>query len=163
MVKSIRNLSPFISAIPETIEIKKDINLTYVKSFHSVYKVPKFLFVQNSRVISINWSPETLINAFNVTYLFLFLCKTVRILSALWEPSAQKMKFFIKDFFSKYDQIRRKLRIWSHLLKKSLMANVTFCAVSPPSAQRDFKLALTLTLNTSEIPFKQIIIMFLLL
>ena len=30
------------------------------------------------------------------------------------------MKFSIKDFFSKYDQIRRKLRIQSHLLKKSL-------------------------------------------
>ena len=29
------------------------------------------------------------------------------------------MKFFIKNFFSKCDQIRRKLR--SHLLKKSLM------------------------------------------
>ena len=32
--------------------------------------------------------------------------------------TAQKMKFSIKDFFSKYDQIRRKLWIWSHLLKK---------------------------------------------
>ena len=31
----------------------------------------------------------------------------------------QKMKFFIKDFF-------RKLRIWSHLLKKSLMQNFIF-------------------------------------
>ena len=31
------------------------------------------------------------------------------------------MKFSIKDFLSKCDQIRRKLRIWSHLLKKSLM------------------------------------------
>ena len=31
--------------------------------------------------------------------------------------TAQKMKFSIKDFFSKYDKIRRKLRIWSHLLK----------------------------------------------
>ena len=28
--------------------------------------------------------------------------------------AAQNMKFFIKDFFSKCDQIRRKLRIWSH-------------------------------------------------
>ena len=36
------------------------------------------------------------------------------------------MKFSIKDFFSKYDQIRRKLRIWSHLLKKSLMENFIF-------------------------------------
>ena len=44
--------------------------------------------------------------------------------------TAQKMKFSIKDFFSKCDQIRSFLRIWSHLLKKSLMANFIFCAVS---------------------------------
>ena len=44
--------------------------------------------------------------------------------------TAQKMKFFIKDFFSKFDQIRMKLRIWSHLLKKSLMENFIFCAVT---------------------------------
>ena len=43
--------------------------------------------------------------------------------------TAQKMKFSIKDFFSKCDQIRKKLRIWSHLLKKSLMENFIFCAV----------------------------------
>ena len=35
--------------------------------------------------------------------------------------TAQKMKFSIKDFCSKCDQIPRKLRISSHLLKKSLM------------------------------------------
>ena len=29
-----------------------------------------------------------------------------------------------------FDQIRRKLRIWSHLQKKSLMENFIFCAVS---------------------------------
>ena len=34
--------------------------------------------------------------------------------------------FSIKDFFGKCDQIRRKLRIWSHLLKKSLMENFIF-------------------------------------
>ena len=39
------------------------------------------------------------------------------------------MKFSIKDFFSKYDQIRRKLRIWSHLLKKSEIENFIFCTV----------------------------------
>ena len=43
--------------------------------------------------------------------------------------AAQKMKFPIKDFFSKCDQSRRKLRIWSHLLKKSLIENLFFCAV----------------------------------
>ena len=37
--------------------------------------------------------------------------------------TVQKMKLSIQDFFSKFDQIRRKLRIWSHLLKKSLMEN----------------------------------------
>ena len=44
------------------------------------------------------------------------------------------MKFSIKDFFSKCDQIRRKLRIWSHLLKKSLMENFIFCKVSVEKA-----------------------------
>ena len=39
------------------------------------------------------------------------------------------MKFFIKDFFSKFYQIRSFLRIWSYLLKKSLMENFDFCAV----------------------------------
>ena len=39
------------------------------------------------------------------------------------------MKFSIKDFFSKCDQIRSKMRIWSHLRKKSLMEKFIFCAV----------------------------------
>ena len=43
---------------------------------------------------------------------------------------AQIMTFSIRDFFSKCDQIRRKIRNWSHLLKKSLMENFIFCAVS---------------------------------
>ena len=40
-----------------------------------------------------------------------------------------KMKFIIKDFFSKCEEIRRKLRIWSHLLKTSLTENFIFCTV----------------------------------
>ena len=44
--------------------------------------------------------------------------------------NAQKKKFSIKDFFSKCDQIRRKLRIWSHLLWKSLMENFVSWAVT---------------------------------
>ena len=44
--------------------------------------------------------------------------------------TAQKMKFSSKDFFSKCDKIRRFLRIWSYLLKKSLMGNLIFCAVT---------------------------------
>ena len=49
--------------------------------------------------------------------------------------TSQKMKFSIKDFFSKCDQIRRKLRIWLHLLKKSLLENFFFCAVFPDISQ----------------------------
>ena len=39
------------------------------------------------------------------------------------------MKFFIKSFFSKCDQIRCFLRVWSHLLEEPLMENFIFCAV----------------------------------
>ena len=41
----------------------------------------------------------------------------------------QKLKFSIKDFFSKCDQIHSFLRVWSHLMKKSLMENFIFCTV----------------------------------
>ena len=43
------------------------------------------------------------------------------------------MKFSNKYFFRKCDQFRRKLRIWSHLLKKSLIENFIFCAVTIPT------------------------------
>ena len=39
------------------------------------------------------------------------------------------MKFSTTDFFSRYDEIRKKLQIWSHLLKKYLVENLIFCAV----------------------------------
>ena len=40
--------------------------------------------------------------------------------------TAQKMKFSIKDFFSKFDQIHSFLRIWLHLLKLYLMETSFF-------------------------------------
>ena len=43
--------------------------------------------------------------------------------------TAQKLKFSIKDLFSKCDQICRNLGIWSNLLKISLMENFIFYAV----------------------------------
>ena len=39
------------------------------------------------------------------------------------------MKFSIEDLFSKCTQIRRKLRICSHLLKKSFNGKLHFCAM----------------------------------
>ena len=65
------------------------------------------------------WLPSAVLKVINVaipllSYYPLFT-KVLRFL-------AQKLKFPIKDFFS-------FLRIWSHLLKKSLMENFIFCAV----------------------------------
>ena len=55
-----------------------------------------------------------------------------------FSDNTQKMKFFIKDFFSKFDKIRRKQRIWPHLLKKSLMENFIFCAMRKGLSGRYF-------------------------
>ena len=46
------------------------------------------------------------------------------------DHTAQKIKNSIKDCYSECDQIRSLLRIWSHLLKKSVMENFIFCVVS---------------------------------
>ena len=61
--------------------------------------------------------------------------------------TAQKMKFFIKDLLSKYYQIRKKLRIWSHLLKKSLMENFIFCAVKKQRVASSLELSLEKSLD----------------
>ena len=44
--------------------------------------------------------------------------------------TAQKLKFCIKDFFDKCEQIRNFLRIWSYLQKKYLMENFIFSAMT---------------------------------
>ena len=43
--------------------------------------------------------------------------------------TVRKMKFSMKDFFSKCSQIHRKLWIWSNLLKEFLMGNFISCSV----------------------------------
>ena len=53
----------------------------------------------------------------------------VRVTISGYAKLHKETKFSIKDFFSKCDQIRSFLRIWSHLLKKSLMENFIFCVV----------------------------------
>ena len=53
--------------------------------------------------------------------------------------TAQRIKFSIKDFFSKSNQIRKELQIWSHLLKKLLMENIIFCAVTVPDVAKVFQ------------------------
>ena len=53
----------------------------------------------------------------------------IQFIPCLLNVATQKMKVAIKDFFSKCDHICSFLRIWSHLLKKSFMENLIFCAV----------------------------------
>ena len=72
--------------------------------------------------------PKTLCSKFCYT-----CCKSVEKFARKY--TAQKMKFSIKDLFSKCDQIRSYLRIWSHLLKKSSMENFIFlCSDSSSEA-----------------------------
>ena len=51
------------------------------------------------------------------------------------------MKVFIKNFFSKCDQLCRNLWIWSHLLKKSWMEKFFFfCSVEQISGKESHKI-----------------------
>ena len=61
-------------------------------------------------------------NMYNMYHTFMY--------DTIYRYTTQKKKFYIKYLFSKCDQIRRKLWIWSHLLNKSLMENFIFRAVS---------------------------------
>ena len=70
---------------------------------------------------------------------YLFFSDTSKNLGSkvIWNPSSDLketvgllyMRFSMKGFISKCDYIRSFLRIWSHLLKKSLMENWMFLAV----------------------------------
>ena len=59
-------------------------------------------------------------------------CCSVILLTDFSALTIQKTKFSIKHFVSKCDQIGIFLRIWSHLLKISLMENFIFCVLSHP-------------------------------
>ena len=63
--------------------------------------------------------------------LFYFLCFASKKIVVFRYCTAQKMKFSIKDFFSKCDQIAVSCGFWSHLLKKSLMENFIFSSMLP--------------------------------
>ena len=61
---------------------------------------------------------------------FIFLCSIIKMSKFLMKNGTARK---IRIFFGKCDQIRRKFRIWSHLLKKSLMENFIFlqCEFEP--------------------------------
>ena len=78
-------------------------------------------------IINSGWSHSNGVMRYLFLVLLLFVWST-NLLEVL--ITAQKANFSIKDYFSKCDQIRRKLRIWSHLPTKSLMKNFIFSAVT---------------------------------
>ena len=82
--------------------------------FFEFLKQVELTFTGESTNVSKNW--------LEIELLIVILKFSIRINTA-------QMKFSIKDFFSKCDQTRRKMRIWSHLLKKSLTENFIFWAV----------------------------------
>ena len=82
-----------------------------------------WIFLKKSTV---NDSGVFIVNFDHISHPFLpFLLLTLN----KWMSLQKKKKFSIKDFFGKCDQIRSFLRIWLHLLKKSLMKIFIFCAV----------------------------------
>ena len=66
-------------------------------------------------------------NYISKTEEFLGLYRTMGFINTRGDTALHK--FLVEDFFSKCDQICSFLRIWSHLLKKSLVENFNFCAV----------------------------------
>ena len=56
-------------------------------------------------------------------------CRTGFHFTTMLFSPRKKIKFSITDFFSKCDQICRKLWIWLHLTKKPVMENLIFCTV----------------------------------
>ena len=66
--------------------------------------------------------------------------------------ASQKMKFSVKDFFSKCDQICSFLRVWSDLLKKSLEENIFFYAVNPQTASKTHWSVLKTFVNGTKVP-----------
>ena len=103
-------LSPFCFLAVQTNELLPLKTKTHLAAQpKQVIKELSMLLIYSFRTIA-----TSLINIFNI-YHFMYHCK--------------KMKFSIKHFFSKCDQIRSFLRIWSHLMKKSLLENFIFCAM----------------------------------
>ena len=79
-----------------------------------------------SKVIDGSWSWPAGKSGFCNHVMALLLGLAEYSLSQFKSALDKKMKFSIRDFFSKCDQIHRKLRIWSHLQKTSLMENFIF-------------------------------------
>ena len=74
--------------------------------------------------VGINWNGGCFLYSSRKLFFQIFYLDFI-----LFSHHCTKMKFPVKDFFGKCDQIRTFLGFWSHLLKKSLIENFIFCVV----------------------------------
>ena len=105
----------------------------FLDTFHAVCcRVPvntffRFLLIFFNKQY---YKPWDLVNSLQLILGEEYLNQTLALGNLRSKNHCKKMKFSIKDFFSKCDQIHRKLQIWSHWLKKFVMENFIFCAVN---------------------------------
>ena len=106
-------------------------NITFSGKALLILLLPS-LFFPKSQHFSAKMTPLLKLGILNLARMFLIKCYWMLLSYTLYH-TAQKAKFFIKDFFSKCDQIHkihRFLRIWSHLLKKSFRTSFFGSAIS---------------------------------
>ena len=103
--------------------------------FGTLYECKRLLMWQLTFTVQITTYMTTKQSLLKL-YTHLLFCRSLTLINnqtySIYQSSGtlQKMRFSIKHFFSKCDQIRRKLRIWSHSLQKSLIENFFFRAVN---------------------------------
>ena len=116
-------------------------NKTYVMFctiWYHLYKLKNMKLKLVTKISTPPWVLFTFLNCTNGTNSRKasdFLCTSVHC-------TAEKMKFSIKDFFSRCDRIRRKLQIRSHLLKKSSIGNFIFSVASLQTVLTNYALYL---------------------
>ena len=111
----------------------------YLGSLSQTMAIHRTVMERKSRyiftVLHLSWLTSffkpSVCNCQTLTWQDIFPLGKLKLIEYLFSFASlhKKMKFSIKDFFSKGDQIRSFLRIFSHLLKKSLMESFSFCAV----------------------------------
>ena len=93
----------------------------------------KVAFLNENNKILVDVKKVHSVRHTSLTFNSVKLCKRPEVNSEpayfLYIHTAQKMKFPIKDFHSKYDQVPSFLLIWSHLQKGFLKENFIFCAM----------------------------------
>ena len=109
--------------------LKVNFQLSFRTQSSILYHFTNLYFISIVRVLfAIHYPLE---KHFREGYIFIIFLESQNLCSLSWATLGitQKIKFSINNFFSKCDQICSFLRIWSHLLKKSLMGNFIFCEV----------------------------------